>query len=695
MSPSNDLHSIIESSAASGILPAIGLICGFAALILAYLATVVSARQKEVKGRANKRKNTKDKNLLWQRMYIFLAASSITSRFLQSIRNRLEITSSHDERGLRRKSAMLLFCTMTAMALAVLLFAYLARDVLMIGLFTGMLFFVSNTFLDIYVSNVGSKILRQQLRFHELLRHKYYDEQSVDGAVEAACQAMLEERSYEMYLQGERLLEVLSAVETERSFEEYRNTAPNRYLKLLAAMCSITREYGDTKADNSSVFLSGIGHLSEEIRSELFKRSSLSNSLGSLGALTLIPMFLVRPIRGWAGESFAPMARFYDQSAGIILEVLMVVIAIVCHICVRKLQYTGETSPRAPDKKSWESRVFEGFLNPILTRLTPDRFSLKYRKLETLLKNAVSVKRVSELTCRRFTTACLCFVAALTLCLVLQVYERNRVLYRHATPAGFLGGQLSDEDKQLLEMVTASDRKIILSIPANSTLSEIENELKRADGQSSESIKEDSIRILGKMTVLNNNRFWWWKLIVCFLAFAAGWNAPVLMLLYQANVRAIDMEDEVGRFQTIVLMLMHMPRISIQEILEWMEMFSVHFREGLQTCLSEYSAGPAEALGSLKKSVTFEPMSLMISNLVLAATDLPILQAFEELHSEKIWSREKRRELNERIVERKKNLGNIVGFFPMYALIGLYLMLPMIIASMTEMQAFARQMSTF
>ncbi len=155
------------------------------------------------------------------------------------------------------------------------------------------------------------------------------------------------------------------------------------------------------------------------------------------------------------------------------------------------------------------------------------------------------------------------------------------------------------------------------------------------------------------------------------------------------------MEDEVSRFQTMILMLMHMPRMDVEELLQWMEMFSQQFREPLQTCLSDFSAGAVEALGVLRDAVPFEPMAALVGDLMLAASNLPVAKAFEALDSEKQWTRDRKRMLNEQLVERKRNLGHVVGFLPLYPLIGLYLMLPMVVASMSEMQRFYQQMSAF
>ena len=199
-------------------------------------------------------------------------------------------------------------------------------------------------------------------------------------------------------------------------------------------------------------------------------------------------------------------------------------------------------------------------------------------------------------------------------------------------------------------------------------------------------------RISIKMRKLSENIFWWWQLIICFILFISGYNAPVLSLRFLANARKIDMEDEVSQFQTIILMLMHMNRIHVQEILEWMETFSLHFKIPLQKCIQNFSSGPYEALEQLKTEVAFPPFLSIIDNLQLACENLDVAKAFEELESEMGFNRETRKESNERIVERKKNLGNMIGFMPVYALIVLYLIIPMIVSGMESISAFYRQL---
>ena len=679
----------------------IGLFCLAGALSLAVFAVLTGShavnRATPRHGASRKgpvRSPGISKGRFWQKTYLWMSQSRLTRRFLRIVRNRLELSSGYDERGLRRHAARILLVTGILMAVLMTAFSLLSQDLLLCVIFAGMLGFLADTVLDVTVTRVGNRLLTQQVRFHEQLRHRFYEERSIDGAMEGACQAMRDDKAHEMYAQGEKLLDMLTAADPDSAFENYRLTAPNRFLKLLAGMCSMTREYGDTRHEGGSVFLRGLGHLSEEIRSELFKRERLTYAMRSLGILTLLPLFFLRPVRSWAGGSFAPMEQFYAKGIGTILELLMIGIALACHAGIRTLQHQGDAVPVKRRHRQWEEVLLQSFFRPLLHRLIPGRFTVLHQQRAQLLRRAVSPLRVQDLVCRQVMASLFIFLLLVGFSLFLQFQQNQRILHEPDMPVGFLGGRLSATDEDMMRAQLAQDRQLLLSLPRNATRMELEA-IVAATNLPADVHKETLARLESKLRAMQNNRFWWWKMALCLSGLALGWQLPVWYLRYQAKVRAMDLEDEVARFQTMILMLMHMPRMDVEEILQWMEMFSLHFREPLQTCLSDFSAGAVEALEALRAKILFEPMTALVGDLILAATNLPIAQAFEELDSEKQWTKDKRRAMNEQIVERKRNLGQIIGFAPLYALIGLYLMLPMIAASMSEMQRFYQQMSSF
>ena len=94
------------------------------------------------------------------------------------------------------------------------------------------------------------KILVQLEKYLGDVRHYYH----VGGLVEEALYDSLEEAPYEIALHMEKICDVLFS-EEENELEEYKEMAPNKFLKAFLALCQITVEYGDTIKDGKSLFL--------------------------------------------------------------------------------------------------------------------------------------------------------------------------------------------------------------------------------------------------------------------------------------------------------------------------------------------------------------------------------------------------------------------------------------------------------
>ena len=102
----------------------------------------------------------------------------------------------------------------------------ITRDALMLLILALILFFLADTIIDIFVSNIHVKLLKQQLVYHELLRHKYYELKSVEDANYEACEALNKRGLFEIYLQAERIGDILSGADQEKGLEHYYEVAP-------------------------------------------------------------------------------------------------------------------------------------------------------------------------------------------------------------------------------------------------------------------------------------------------------------------------------------------------------------------------------------------------------------------------------------------------------------------------------------
>lgn len=210
----------------------------------------------------------------------------------------------------------------------------------------------------------------------------------------------------------------------------------------------------------------------------------------------------------------------------------------------------------------------------------------------------------------------------------------------------------------------------------------------------SDQIYENSERIYTKLKDLSSEYFKWTELLLAMFIGLIAYQVPKIFLSFQKKMRQMDMDDEVMQFQTIILMLMHIERVSVEYILEWITRFSVIFKEPLQRCVNNYESGAYEALEQLKDEVTFKPFIRIVESLQSAVENVKITDAFDELESERAFFQEKRKEANERLINRKAKLGRLIGFAPMVTLFVGYLIVPLMWSSMADMGTYFTQMSS-
>lgn len=255
-----------------------------------------------------------------------------------------------------------------------------------------------------------------------------------------------------------------------------------------------------------------------------------------------------------------------------------------------------------------------------------------------------------------------------------------------------LFGNLSEKDEKKAIEVTKEDNKILDQFRGKlkTTDKEIEvavRRLKYYEEASDQEIGQVVKRIKGKLEVINTEYLKWFEILLA-LAFAIiAYMVPIWLLLFQIKMRQLEMEDEVMQFQTIILMLMRIERVSVEIILEWLERYSNIFRAPITKCVNNYEAGAWEALEAMKDEVSYQPLVRIIESLQSAVEKIPITDAFDELDSERDYYQEKRKESNERLIARKGMIGKVIGFAPMVGMFVGYLIIPLVFIGFTSMSS--------
>ena len=253
-------------------------------------------------------------------------------------------------------------------------------------------------------------------------------------------------------------------------------------------------------------------------------------------------------------------------------------------------------------------------------------------------------------------------------------------------------GEMTEKDKENAMEITRQDNEIIDQFRGklDTTVAQVQIAVERADYY--EEAEDDEIelaaeRIFDKIQIVNSEYMKWFEVLLSFVFAIIGYMAPIWMLMFQAKMRQIEMEDEVMQFQTIILMLMRIERVNVEMILEWLERYANIFKDPISKCLNNYEAGAWESLEAMKEEISYMPLVRIVESMQAAVEKIPIRDAFDELESERDYYQEKRKESNDRLIKRKGMIGKAIGFAPMVCMFVGYLIIPLVFIGLTSMSS--------
>lgn len=627
---------------------------------------------------------------LLQRIYAACEPVPLLRAYLTTIRKRLTALQPYDEWKLRLetiKIALAAWGILLAAAIPLILFVRDPMTLLMIA--TG-IWALHGMIADVFVHRLENRLLRQLRHFMADVRHHYHRHGMVEEAIYDAAEAS----PFEMALHGQEVYAVLTASHPEQKLEQYYEAAPNRFLKGLAGISHLVKEYGDKTLQNGSLYLKALGKLSTELNLDILRREKLSYLLQGLMAIALIPVLFTKPIESWARNYFPAMDDFYAGKPGWITKMVILFIIFGSYVLLRNMrELDGERKPRR--RKPWEQRAYDlPWVRRIVDRISPAPGTREAARCAMLLKETNSPLLLEWFFVRRAAISVLAFLLALGLFIALHVVTKHQLLYA-PVKSDTMFGRLSPEEEAKARQTAALDRRIMADVKGVKTkLSEaIFDELRKDPqlAQEEAQLRAAAQRILNKMEAVDGEYLKWWEVMLALMTGWGGYFAPVGILLFQRQMRQMEMKHEVDQFHSVIAMLSEMDRMSVEHLLEWMERFSVIFKEPIQHCLLHYEHGAEQALEELKEAAPFLPFVRTVEKLQLAVEKIPIRQAFDDLESEQAFAQEQRKQDYERLIETKAGWGKMIGFAPMMSLIFGYLVFPLVYVSLSQMSVYYEQ----
>ena len=668
----------------------------FLFIVIAYLIIKNRNQNSEIAQIRKLQQGTKEKSfsleILYQKLYVFYLKTPFLKRYLLKLRRRLAIINVEDEYLTRKQASKILTNTLLiVIPLAIVIIIITHDNTLLMSMLLIFEVFMIDTFMDGMVDKLDNKLLREQIEFFSEIRHAYHEFNMVEEAIYQVAQ---DDDKPEMSRQAEKIYEVLISNDPESELEKYYDIAPNSYLKEFAGISYLTKEFGDRKIDNSSLYLKNLNNITQEMQLEILKRDKLDYTFQSLAVISIVPMLFIEPIKNWASSQFSFTEAFYKGKDGMLVQILLLIVTFVCYILTRKLKDNGSTNMNTKNTKNpWQERICKiPVIKNIVDLFIPNVGTKEYRVLTKKMKDAASKDKIEWLYVNRIVLCITIFIASVFLIGQLHQIVINNVFTDPTVTFNVLG-EMNEKDTQKAMKLTESDNDYVRHFRGNTKVTQADVEKAMRNGRINKDyinskdseIETAAKRILGKIETVNTEKMQWFEFLIAMVLGVIAYNAPVWLLKFQAKMREMEMEDEVMQFNTIILMLMKIERVNVEIMLEWLERYANIFKEPISKCVNNYESGAWEALEQLKEDVTYQPLIRIVESLQAAVEKIPIADAFDELDTERDYYQEKRKESNERLISKKGRIGKAIGFAPMIVLFVGYLIVPLVFIGLTSM----------
>ncbi|MCX7920456.1 MAG: hypothetical protein N3B21_00315 [Clostridia bacterium] len=614
--------------------------------------------------------------------YLYFSKFFLTRRYIGRIRKRVEILELSDNWTVGRKTMRFAYISLSSAFGMFLFFMFLGLDLyfLIIALLT--VYIVHNQILKIFVDGIENKILFQFEKFLGDVRHHFHEHGMIDEAIYDST----EHSAYEISLHANRIYEVLTANDVDEEVEKYNDIAPNKFFKTFLALCHTVQKFGDKVVDGKSMFLSNLNYLKQEINVEMLKRERLSYLFRSLAIIAIAPIFTLKPLEHWAVNNLPELGKYYNGAYGFVVPIVLFALVIIAYQLINKMQ--SNTDDDESLMLNIEDRLLRvRAIDNIVERLVEKNYA-KSLKYSDMLKNTGSRANVRQFYLRRIYYAAVGFI----LCFMI-FFNMHNISAMNILNSNEIIKPVDETEIKAVEEIKKLDKSYMLKYKGKKvTYHEIEQELLDTNViKDRQLVGTSAKRIVNKINSYNNQYFKWWELIICFVLAVMFYNVPYFLVIFKKKVLQMGMEDEVMQFHSIILMLMHIERITVENILQWMELFAVIFKGSISKCMDNFEHGDYEALEQLKIDEPFLPFTRLVENLQAASDKIPIEQAFDELIIERGYYQEKRKLDNEMMINKKALWGRMIAFAPLVATLFLQLLLPFSMESINQLFSYSDQ----
>lgn len=618
-----------------------------------------------------------------QPVYRFLNRFFLTKNFVSKIRLLYENLYPGDPRMIVSKT-MNVFIVSMLLCFMEVFFIYLMKPKLHNGVLAVILIFViNNEIVNRQVSITQIRLLEQMVTFISDVRHNYHINRMVDDAIATSMEGI----NYEMKIQAGILYRILTSNNIREEVCKYNATSNNKYLKIFLSLCVSVIEFDDKKVNTQLLFTSNLEHLIREINIEILKLKKLKYVFAGTIFVTIAVCIPVDAIQNF-GISIVPgLENFYTGRGGILSISAIFLSSILVYLLINNLK---EIKNKLPSNNIYLKKIEKiSFIRKALDNYTEKNYG-KMQVIKDTLKRVGEAISPRQFMLKRILLASITFAFCIGLIFFMH-YSNLKNITQKVTNIDTIitmnvKAQKATVEKTILYYVNRYKKE---NLTENEILEKLIKEGLFANKKMNEAIAGEIYQRIAKY---KNEYFHWYELIACFTAAGIAYSLPYWMLKYKKRVMKMSMEDEVNQFNSIIYMLIYIDHMTVKTILEQLELFAVVFKQSIVECMNDYNSGELQALSRMREKEHFGPFQRLVDNLIRCDL-VPMEMAFDEIVSDRENYYDRRKLENEISIQRRADLAKPLSFIPA-VLVTIYLILPLMVASLQELEGFRENLSS-
>ena len=478
-----------------------------------------------------------------------------------------------------------------------------------------------------------------------------------------------------------RILDALDGGEHSDASVHYIRSIKESFIKEFYSLCSSVRSFGDTLYMGMSLFDRNLKYIKEEVRLEILMREKEDFLFSGLMPLVFIPFFLLIPIEKWACGISADMNGYYSGSFGLIAVSASFAVTLLTVWIVSFLKDPGIIRG---NRNAISDMILKIPLVEKLADFHIGRHYTHYLRKNEELKKLRGFGNVKEFLVRQILFMTGGFLLSVTLCFAAFSYEKNESL-RKVEINEYRVYNMDEAQKQALSERLTEYFMMLKDegVRDLDTISEIVQISKDASLQSAcEAVIKERLDEYDKVGFKPG------YLLIIVFSTVVGFYAPHIMLLLMNWQNELTKQRETLQLQTLILILMHHERMTVEEILRWMKYFAGVFVIAFERAVDDYSFRRREALRNLKSEVAYEPL-MRIVDCLIACDDITVENAFSDLENERDYNLEQYRQTGFDSLKERAAFARIVAFLPFVTVMALHLIIPFVLTGLSQLSGYS------